>query len=128
MARATSWLRNQLGRRWFPWAVLGIVYALGTAHSLLTWLWAWLEYRQNPPNCYGLGWGCSLDPGGAAFFTAFFWSLVLVPATATLALTEFFWRRVAPVRSVLALILLALATLLFLITAGAVVIDLLKSL
>ena len=50
-----------LRRKWLPYAVIGVallatplVVALSTAGQRAT-------YQEEPPPCYGIGWGCNLD-------------------------------------------------------------------
>ena len=45
-----------------------VIVASGVLSTLLIIGLAYLFYAQNPPPCYGLGFGCSLDPAGAGFF------------------------------------------------------------
>ncbi len=118
-----TWFRERLDRRCFPWVCLGITAVLGVAFTLLSALAAALQYRDAPPSCYGLGWGCVLDPDTVGLLGALVWALVLVPAAAVLTLTELFWQRVALARSVVALLLTVIAVLIVVVGLGAVIVQ-----
>lgn len=78
-----------------------------------------LQYHESPPPCYGIGWGCSLDPGTSGAVSAFFWFFALGWVALAMALTELFWQRVALVRSILALVVLLAAVAAVLLVSAA---------
>ena len=45
------------------WAALSVA---------LVWGVTGMEQSRNPPSCYGIGWGCTPDPGGAALLFGVF--------------------------------------------------------
>lgn len=114
-----NWLRERLHLRGFPWAALGVSGLMGVTVYPLTILALWLRDRSSPPSCYGLGWGCSPDPGTMGSFVAVGWFYGLCIAAIGLAVTEPFWRRIAVARSLGALIILGIATMALLFTALA---------
>lgn len=57
-------------------AHLAVAVLLGIG-ALVAYAGLWLEDRANPPTCYGIGWGCTPDPGTSMFFIGWF---VLAPA------------------------------------------------
>jgi hypothetical protein len=117
MRRAAAWVRHRLYRRWFPWSVVGVLAVLAAPVGFLAALTTSLQYEDSPPPCYGIGWGCSLGPGSSGLLMGVFWLFVVACLAVLLAVTELFWERVATIRSVTALIVLALGGVWILITA-----------
>lgn len=70
-------------------AAAAVLLGLG---ALVAWGGLWLEDRADPPQCYGIGWGCSADPGTSMFFIGWF---VLAPAFLVLTLGIWVGRRLA---------------------------------
>jgi hypothetical protein len=103
-----KWLRRQLDTRPFPWLVLAVLLVMAPVFGLLVWVAASATYQQDPPSCYGIGWGCKLDAGLSGIFWGVAWLVVVAALALVLAVTEFFWQRVAVARSVLLLIALGL--------------------
>jgi hypothetical protein len=102
-----KWLRHQLDTRSFPWIILAVLLAMAPVFGLLTWAAGSATYQQDPPSCYGIGWGCKLDAGTSGILWAIIWLVVVAALALVLAVSEFFWQRVAVARSVLLLIALA---------------------
>lgn len=87
-SRTTDGVTTSLGRGWNALVAraataeaarraniaVAVLLAIGT---LLTWGALWLEDRAHPPTCYGIGWGCTPDPGTSLLFIGWF---VLAPA------------------------------------------------
>ena len=96
---ASGWLRRLRGG-WFPYVVV-------LAALLLTPIAAWLgklaavrQYRDAPPRCYGLGWGCELSPNSSAVVAALSYALALVATLVVVGLLHLGGRRLALVRSI----------------------------
>ena len=115
MRRAAAWVRHRLRHRWFPWWVVCVLAALTIPVGLLAALTTSLRYEESPPPCYGIGWGCSLDPGSTGLIAGALWLFGVGCVAALLAVTEFFWERVAVTRSMTALVVLALSGVMMLI-------------
>jgi hypothetical protein len=122
-SRFLNWLRSRMDARLFPWSIVGILAAL-------TPLFGWLVrgstaagYREDPPSCYGIGWGCKLDPASSGLLAALVWGVGVVAVAGALALTEFFWRRIATARSAFALITLGFGVALMLWASALIVLQ-----
>lgn len=121
MKRVSVWLRDRVQLRWFPWAALGTTGAIGIPVALLVMLGTWLEHQGSPPTCYGIGWGCTLDPLSSGLIIGFFWFVALGGLALALAVTEPFWERVAVARSVVAVLVTCTAAIALLVLAFATV-------
>ncbi|HEX7166177.1 MAG TPA: hypothetical protein VF230_04265 [Acidimicrobiales bacterium] len=98
--RRRGWQR--LHERWMPWAIWAglIPMALLTAGAAVMQLW--LDYRTNPPSCYGIGWGCQLSPwAGGVFWLIIFCAPVIVLSAMVLGLAELAGPRFAFARSLM---------------------------
>ncbi|MDP9068469.1 MAG: hypothetical protein M3N53_09050 [Actinomycetota bacterium] len=89
--------------------------------ALLAILGTWLEHRVNPPTCYGIGWGCTLDAGGAGFFVGFFWLYACGCVALALGITELFWHKVVVLRSLVGGASVIVASVTLLLICGIVV-------
>ena len=102
---------QKLARRSFPWIVVGIAALAALPLGLLVrWLTA-VEYAKHPPSCYGLGWGCSLDPASSGMVGGILWLVGVGAVAVALAITELFWKQIAVLRSVVVLILACVGAL-----------------
>ncbi|MDP9405458.1 MAG: hypothetical protein M3O86_02495 [Actinomycetota bacterium] len=85
--------------RWRPALRAGGATLAGLAvHLVLMWAVVAMEQRRNPPTCFGIGFGCTPEPGT----TALLWGVIVaVPVTLvvlggaalTAALPDPRWRR-----------------------------------
>lgn len=90
-------------RRWFPYAAIG---AAALASPLF-----WLVFRARvssiqetvPPACFGLGFGCTLSPGDAAFVATVIYLLALGAVAVLAGLSELAGSSPTVVRSVVIL-------------------------
>lgn len=105
----SKWLRSRWDRRSFPWAVVVAIAAFAPIVGVLAWLLIAAEHRVDPPTCYGIGWGCTLDATSSGVAAGFFWLVATAAVAAALAITEFFWARVAVARSIVLLVVLFVA-------------------
>ncbi|MBW3659232.1 MAG: hypothetical protein KY457_11380 [Actinobacteria bacterium] len=102
-SRTTDGAAARVGHRWealVVWAAttagarranVTVAVLLGIG-ALVTWGGLWLEDRANPPTCYGIGWGCTPDPGTSMFFIGW---IVLVPAFGVATVAIHVGRRLA---------------------------------
>jgi hypothetical protein len=51
-----------LRRTWLPYAVLGVALVATPLVVAVSAAGQRARYQDEPPPCYGIGWGCSLDP------------------------------------------------------------------
>ena len=96
----TARLRSRLQRRSFPWIVVGALVVAAVPLGWLAKVVTAASYRDSPPPCFGLGWGCSFSPGDVGVLMGIFWLIAVASLAALLLISEFFWRRVAVARSV----------------------------
>ena len=99
--------RERLGRRSFPWIVVAALVVAAAPLGFLAKLVTADLYSDNPPPCFGLGWGCSFSPDDVGVLMAIFWLIGVASIAGLLLITEFFWRRVAVARSVATFVLAA---------------------
>lgn len=104
-----EWVRSRLGYRWFPWSVVALLLALAPLAGVIGWLATVAQYRDTPPPCYGIGWGCSLSPRVAGLLFGTLWLMSVAVIAAVLSVTELFWRPVAVARSIVLLVILVFA-------------------
>jgi len=114
-------LHQRMGTRLFPWLIVGLLVALTPLVGLVGEASVAAEYREDPPACFGIGWGCSLSAEDSGFVAAILWGVGTVAVTGALLLTEFFWQRVAVLRSACALLALGLGAAFVLVIAGRAV-------
>lgn len=112
---------QKLGRRSFPWIVVGIAALAALPVGLFVWCLTAVEYAKNPPSCYGLGWGCSLDPTSSGVVGGILWLVGVGAVAVALVITELFWKQIAVLRSVVVLIVTCVGALWLLGSALSVV-------
>ena len=97
-----------LARRWFPWAVVGALVACALPLAALVAFVVDQEQEEDPPTCYGIGFGCVPGPWStAALVGMIFYAPVVWGLAALLGVLEIFGRRAQAVRSTLALVVAA---------------------
>jgi hypothetical protein len=94
-SRLRKQLHQRMSTRLFPWLIVGVLVALTLPVGLLGMESVAAQYREDPPSCYGIGWGCSLDAETSGFLAAILWGVGTLAFTGVLLLTEFFWKRIA---------------------------------
>lgn len=104
-------VREKLERRWFPWAITGVLALAAAPFGLLARAGAILEYQQNPPACYGLGWGCTLSPNDIGVVMGVIWLVGVGAAASVLVVSELVWKHVALARSIFMLIFAGLGAI-----------------
>lgn len=91
-----------LRRIWLPYAVIGVallatplVVAMSTAGQRA-------KYQEEPPPCYGIGWGCNLDPESAGLVTGGAYAVALAGLLLIVGLLQLGGARLALARSIVA--------------------------
>jgi hypothetical protein len=91
--------------------------SVGPLVGLLAWGVETYRQSKHPPNCFGIGWGCTLRSGDVGLLTGIVWMLAVGALVVVLAITELFWRRVVIARSALATVVLGLGIALIVVIA-----------
>lgn len=86
-------------RRWFPWMVIGLLVLAAIPLGGIAMIATSVSYSEQPPPCYGLGWGCELSPSDVGVIMAVMWLVWVGGESVLLLVSEMFWRRVAEARS-----------------------------
>lgn len=51
-----------LRRTWLPYVVIGVAFLATPLVAAASSAGQQAKYQEEPPPCYGIGWGCNLDP------------------------------------------------------------------
>ena len=96
--------RERLRQGFVPYAFLGSALLLTPVFYWVIMIGTRIEYSQNPPSCYGLGWGCEFDPETTGLVSAVLYFCFLVVVLVVVALLHLVGRRrLAVARSCLAI-------------------------
>lgn len=107
---AVERLGSLMRQRRFPWILVGVCALLGGIVSLLAIAYTARKQAIAPPSCFGIGWGCELDPGSTGAFIVIFWGIGLAWVVGVLGVTELFGPRFTVARSALMLAVVTLAS------------------
>ena len=104
----SEWLRANVRERGFAWAIAGLMLLLAPIAGFGGMLATSRSYADDPPSCYGLGFGCQVSPGTAGIIFAVIWAGVAVLAMVGLFITELLWKRSTLARSIAMLSILGI--------------------
>ena len=102
----------------FWWPPYAVAFATAVLSLPIVYLVTYIDQKNTPPPCFGLGWGCTLDPGSTvAFFAALIALPVFLAASVAVAVMGFFGLRTRRARLLVVLVVPVLL-LLWVLLAG----------